>query len=138
LQGRRQPIGGRRLRLAKSKLGVIAMMETIGQHTGTISFAAGWPANNNSHAPLSMRGSAFPQDAVARIWKPSRSPMTSAKARSERWRLGFQRRSAPFAEPLMGWTGSDDVMSGVELEFPTLESAIRHAERQGLPYVIET
>jgi hypothetical protein len=64
--------------------------------------------------------------------------MTSAKARPNGWRLGFERRSAPFAEPLMGWTGSDDMMSEVELEFPTLESALRYADRQGLPYVIET
>jgi hypothetical protein len=64
--------------------------------------------------------------------------MTSAKARPKRWRLSFERRGAPFAEPLMGWTGSDDMMSEVELEFPTLDSATRYAERQGLPYVIET
>ncbi len=116
------------------------MMETIRQHT--IRFPARWPFNDSSGTPLSMGRSTFPRDAVARIWKPARSPMTSAKARPKDWRLdwrlSFERRSTPFAEPLMGWTGSDDMMNEVELEFPTLGSAIRYAERQGLPYVIET
>jgi ETC complex I subunit conserved region len=32
----------------------------------------------------------------------------------------------------MGWTGGDDTLTQVELSFPTLESALRYAERQGL------
>ena len=99
---------------------------------------AGWPANADPHIPLLIGRSVFPGDAVARIWKPARSPVTSARARPEGWRLGFERRSAPFAEPLMGWTGGDDMMIEVELEFRTLGSAIGYAERQGLSYVIET
>lgn len=114
------------------------MMEIVSRHTNTIILPAEWPANESSGAPLPMGRSTLPRDAVARIWKPARSPMTSAKARPKGWRLGFERRGAPFAEPLMGWTGSDDMMSEVELEFPTLESALRYADRQGLPYVIET
>jgi hypothetical protein len=60
--------------------------------------------------------------------------MTSGKARTKGWRLRLERRSAPFIEPLMGWTGGDDTLPQVELEFPTLEAAIRYAERQGLAY----
>jgi hypothetical protein len=36
----------------------------------------------------------------------------------------------------MGYTGSRDTLTQVELTFPTLESAIRYAERQGLSYVV--
>jgi ETC complex I subunit conserved region/Trypsin-like peptidase domain len=37
----------------------------------------------------------------------------------------------------MGYTGSADTLTQVELKFPTLESAIRYAERQGLTYVVQ-
>lgn len=88
-------------------------------------------------APSMPLRSAFPADAVARIYRPSRSVMTSGKARSRHWRLIFARRSAPFTEPLMGWTGGSDTLSQVELKFPTLEAAIRYAERQGLAYAVQ-
>jgi hypothetical protein len=84
-----------------------------------------------------MGRSLFPEDAVARIYKPSRSVMTSGKARTKGWRLTFERRTAPFIEPLMGWTGGDDTLAQVELSFPTRESAVRYAERQGLRYTLQ-
>ncbi|WP_235983428.1 NADH dehydrogenase ubiquinone Fe-S protein 4 [Bradyrhizobium australiense] len=63
--------------------------------------------------------------------------MSSGKARTKGWRLTFERRSAPYVEPLIGWTGDDDPLATVELSFPTLRSAIRYAEGQRLPYVVE-
>ncbi len=93
-------------------------------------------ANDNRAMPLSTRRSTFPDDTVAHIYKPSRSAMTSGTARTKGWRLRFEPRSAPFIEPLMGWTGSDEPLTQVELSFPTLESAVRYAERQGLAYVV--
>jgi hypothetical protein len=51
----------------------------------------------------------FRKGAVARIFKPSRSASTSGKA-GMGWRLRFERRTAPFVEPLMGWTGGDDTL----------------------------
>jgi hypothetical protein len=44
----------------------------------------------------------FPDDAVAVIYKPARSAMTSGKARTNEWKLRFERRSPPAIEPLMG------------------------------------
>jgi hypothetical protein len=38
----------------------------------------------------------------------------------------------------MGWTGGDDTLAQVELEFPTLEAAVRYARGQGLNYVVQT
>jgi len=90
--------------------------------------------DNRSALPSSVR--AFPNDAVARIYKPSRSVLTSGRARTSKWRLIFERRTAPVIEPLMGYTGGDDTLVQVELSFPTLESALRYAERQGLKYTV--
>jgi len=115
------------------------MMENIRQteNSGSATVARTWPFNDNRVQPLSMGRSVFPEDAVAHIYKPSRSVMTSGKARTRGWKLRFEPRRAPFIEPLMGWTGSDDTLSEVELSFPTLDSAVRYAERQGLNYVVE-
>ncbi len=115
-------------------------METTRQvnRSTTIPVPQGWPSNDNRHTPLSMGRSIFPADAVARICKPSRAVTTSGKARTRGWRLVFERRTAPFIEPLMGYTGGDDTLTQVELSFPTLQSAIRYAERQGLTYVVQT
>ncbi|TCU30734.1 ETC complex I subunit-like protein [Rhizobium azibense] len=94
------------------------------------------PLNDNNIRPLSMGRSIFPDEAVARIYSPSRSVTTSGKARKKCWRLAFERRAAPFIEPLMGYTGSRDTLTQVELEFRDLASAIRYANRHGLAYVV--
>ncbi|MBB3527238.1 NADH dehydrogenase ubiquinone Fe-S protein 4 [Rhizobium sp. BK456] len=102
-------------------------------HSGTANIL---PSNDNRRKPLSFGRSVFP-DAIARIFKPSRSTMTSGNARTTGWRLVFEPRKAPFIEPLMGYTGSTDTLPQVALKFPTLQSAIRYAERQGLTYIVE-
>ncbi|WP_354270559.1 NADH dehydrogenase ubiquinone Fe-S protein 4 [Bradyrhizobium japonicum] len=51
--------------------------------------------------------------------------MTSGRARAQRWTLRFERRSAPYIEPLMGWTGDDDPLSQVELSVPVRRSRHR-------------
>jgi hypothetical protein len=63
--------------------------------------------------------------------------MTSGKRRTREWALGFERRTPPFIEPLMGWTEGDDTMVQVELSFPNRAAAVAFAERQGLNYRIE-
>jgi hypothetical protein len=83
-------------------------------------------------------GSTFPSDAVGRIFRPSRSAMTSGRARTREWKLVFERRTPPFIEPLMGWTGGCDTLAQVELTFPTRQAAVAYAERQGLAYVVES
>jgi hypothetical protein len=60
-----------------------------------------------------------------------------AKVRTRGWVLGFERRTPPFIEPLMGWTEGDDTMVQVELSFPNRAAAVVFAERQGLNYRIE-
>jgi hypothetical protein len=113
-------------------------METVRQTKDTKKDSTSWPrpSNDNFVGPLSMGKSVFPDDAVARIYRLSRPVRTAGKARKKCWRLVFERRTAPFMEPLMGYTGGDDPLTQVELDFPDLESAIGYSRRQGLAYVV--
>jgi ETC complex I subunit conserved region len=95
------------------------------------------PASKSNRPTPTFSGSVFPSDAVARIFRPARSALTSGKARTKSWVLRFDRRTPPVIEPLMGWTGGDDTLIQVELTFPTHEAAVAYAERQGLTFVIE-
>lgn len=95
------------------------------------------PANDNGRRALWVGRSEFPRHAVARIYKPCRSAMTSGRAWPKGWRLVFERRTAPVIEPLMGYTGGGDTLTQVELDFPTLQAAIDYAERQGLAYIVQ-
>jgi ETC complex I subunit conserved region len=87
------------------------------------------------HAPLTK--SPFPVDAHAVIYKPAPSAMTSGRAHLQQWKLRFERRSAPYIEPLMGWTAGADTLTEVELSFPSLDSAVAYARRQGLQYTVQ-
>lgn len=80
--------------------------------------------------------SSLPTDSLARIWKPSRSATTSGRARDNQWRLRIERQSGPEIEPLMGWTSGTDTAHQVDLSFPSLDAAIRHAERLGIAYEV--
>jgi hypothetical protein len=89
-------------------------------------------ANDNQRKDRRLTPSSFPRDTVARIFRPARSAMISGKARTRGWQLVIERRSAPYVEPLMGWTADDDPLATIELSFPTLRAAVRYAGRQGL------
>ena len=70
------------------------------------------------------------------IFKPAKSAMTSVRTRRKPWLLEFEPQSAPFIEPLMGWTGSADPLAHMQLGFANREAAIAYAERQGLEYEV--
>jgi hypothetical protein len=112
-------------------------LDILKRTTSTTAEAAS-AANDNHRKDRHLTPSSFPRDTVARIYRPARSAMTSGKASTKGWQFVFERRSAPYVEPLMGWTGDDDPLATVELSFPTLRAAVRYAERQGLPYVVQT
>ena len=73
---------------------------------------------------------------VARIYKPARSAMQSGTAKTQDWILEFAPADARVLDPLMGWTGSDDMDSQVTLRFKTSEEAVAYATRHGLAYQI--
>lgn len=91
----------------------------------------------HNRGPTWTSRTSVPPDAVALIGRPTRSVMTSGKARARRWILTFERRTPPFIEPLMGWTGGDDTLTQVELSFPTRAAAVAFAEREGLTYRLQ-
>jgi hypothetical protein len=73
---------------------------------------------------------------LAKIYKPSRNAMQSGEARTRDWVLEFVPADAKWIDPLMGWTGSDDMNSQVRLSFPTREEAIAYADRYAIAYQI--
>ncbi|OYY05686.1 MAG: ETC complex I subunit [Acidocella sp. 35-58-6] len=72
-----------------------------------------------------------------RIFLPPRSAMQSGTAKTYRWVLEFEPNAAKIRDPLMGWTGSDDMLSQVRLSFDTREAAIAYAQAHGISYDLE-
>jgi hypothetical protein len=72
-----------------------------------------------------------------RIYQPAKNAMQSGRAGTLRWLLEFAPASRRVADPLMGWTSSDDTRTQLRLNFDTKEEAIAYAEREGLPYTLE-
>jgi ETC complex I subunit conserved region len=104
---------------------------------GSITSAAVSLIHQSPGRTVASSGSIFPDGAHAIIYRPCRSATTSGTRRTREWKLRFERQNAPFIEPLMGWTGGDDPFATVELSFPSLESAISNARRQGLKYTVQ-
>jgi ETC complex I subunit conserved region len=86
--------------------------------------------------PMPLTPTRFPPDASAIIYRPAKSAMTSGRANTCHWVLEFRPRSRAFIDPLMGWVGGNDPLHHVQLRFPTLESAVAYAEREGLPFSV--
>ncbi|MEE3501069.1 ETC complex I subunit [Acidiphilium acidophilum] len=74
----------------------------------------------------------------ARIFQPAKTAMQSGRAKTHRWVLEFEPAMAKVIDPLMGWTGSGDMMATeVRLSFDTRDEAVAYAERCGIAYDIE-
>jgi hypothetical protein len=59
--------------------------------------------------------------------------MQSGKALLGQWILEFDPAEARRADPLMGWTGSGDTQSQVQLKFASAAEAKAYADRHGIP-----
>ena len=68
----------------------------------------------------------------ARIYRPSRTAMSSGTAQSQHWVLEFSPSAARSVDPLMGWTSSDDTQAQVRLIFDSKEAALDYARAQGI------
>ena len=73
----------------------------------------------------------------ARIYRHPKTAMQSGMAGCDAWVLDYEPAEARRADPLMGWTGSDDMRSQIRLTFETREAAQAYAEAQGIPYDLE-
>ncbi|THK39148.1 proton-conducting membrane transporter [Ensifer sp. MPMI2T] len=85
---------------------------------------------------IDINGSRTRADHVARIFRPSRSVMTSARVSRRPWLLVFERQVPPIIDCLMGYTGGSDTLTQVELHFPSRDAAIAYAERHKLKYTV--
>jgi len=71
-----------------------------------------------------------------RIYSPAKSTMQSGQGKACHWVIEYESVSARNPEPLMGWSASQDTLNQVKIKFPTKESAIAHAEREGWDYSV--
>ncbi len=73
----------------------------------------------------------------ARIRPHTKSTTQSGHSFAGEWILSFQPRTPELNEPLMGWWGSGDMQSQINLRFSSREDAIAYAEREGIAYDLE-
>lgn len=73
----------------------------------------------------------------ARIYSPSKTAMSSGKAKAGRWVLEFERTARRGVDPLMGYTSNSDMRSTVRLQFASKEQAVAYAEKQGIAAKVE-
>lgn len=72
----------------------------------------------------------------ARIYKPSKTAMSSGTAKTRDWVLEFVPDTPRQIDPLTGWTGSLDTQAQVRLTFETREEAEDYARGRGIDYVV--
>ena len=71
----------------------------------------------------------------AKIYKPTKTAMQSAKRNTKNWLLEFDTLDTGI-NPLMGWQTSKDTMSEVKLEFPSKDQAINYAKKNNIDYYV--
>ena len=71
----------------------------------------------------------------AKIYKPAKTAMQSAKRNTKNWLLEFDTLNTGI-NPLMGWETSQDTMSEVKLEFSNKEQAINYAKKNNIDYYV--
>lgn len=69
---------------------------------------------------------------TARIYQRPKNAMQSGKAFVDQWILEFGPAEARRADPLMGWTGSGDTQSQVQLTFSSQAEAQAYAAKHGI------
>ena len=72
----------------------------------------------------------------ARIYRPSKSAMSSGTAKTRDWVLEYVNDTGRDVDPLMGWTSSSNTQAQVRMRFPTKEAALEYAEEHGIDAVV--
>jgi hypothetical protein len=75
-------------------------------------YESGSAANEDVRIGWMRNRTLFPAGTTVRIFRRSRSAMSSGAADTRCWRLTFHGRGRRFIEPVMGWTGSADPLAG--------------------------
>ena len=71
----------------------------------------------------------------AKIYIPNKNPMQSGLGKTDKWILEFETRD-PTKNPLMGWESSTNTDNEVNLEFSTVENAIKYAKKNKINYEV--
>lgn len=72
----------------------------------------------------------------ARIYQPAKPATQSGRFKTRYWVVEPEPRARIEPDRLIGWLGSDDTRTQVQLHFPTKEAAIAYCKREGLSYTI--
>ena len=75
---------------------------------------------------------------TARIYQPSPSAMQAGPPKNRKWVLEYEPAAAKSVDPLMGWTGSADMLSQVRMKFDTAEAAVAYATRNGIDHMVKS
>ena len=73
----------------------------------------------------------------ARIYQRGAPATQSGKARADSWILEPEPVEKKRPDPLMGWVGSGDTETQLRLTFPSLETALAYAAREGFEPEVE-
>ena len=73
----------------------------------------------------------------ARIFKPSKTAMSSGTAKTRHWVLEHVNETGRDVDPLMGWTSSTDTQAQVRLTFDTKEAALDYAKDHLIDAVVQ-
>ena len=71
---------------------------------------------------------------LARIYQPARNAMQSGQAKTNAWVLEYVPETAKSLDPLMGWTGSDDMRGQLKMQFESQDAAVDFAKSHGIAY----
>jgi len=74
----------------------------------------------------------------ARIYQRPKNAMQSGKALLDQWILDFAPAEARKPEPLMGWAGSGDTQTQVQLKFATMAEAQAYAAEHGIAATVHS
>ncbi len=66
-----------------------------------------------------------------KIYRPGKNAMQSGRGKTKGWVLEYEGKGAGAAEPLMGWSPSEDTLEQVRLNFESKEDALAFAEKKG-------
>ena len=74
---------------------------------------------------------------TVRIYKPSKTAMSSGQVKTKEWVLEPEITSARLPEPLMGWQSSEDTDNQVKLYFSSDQDALKFAQKKGWRAIVQ-
>ena len=70
------------------------------------------------------------------IQKPSKTAMSSGRAKTKKWVMTFAPDSPQQPDRLMGWQSGEDTRRQIKLEFESEAEAVKYAKKKGYDYQV--